>query len=126
MVTQEEQQDRISGSNFNAYEEHAARLGLLLKGDIYDWAQALAYGTPELYVKTIASSEGQGDGDSWIAAFECKDGRYAFLIAGCDYTGWGCQAGGNEYFAPTLEALQRGCMGIDDRRRLGILLPEEQ
>ena len=39
--------------------------------------------------EVLASAEGENDGDSWIALFRLKDGRFAFLSAGCDYTGWG-------------------------------------
>jgi hypothetical protein len=35
-----------------------------------------------------AAEEGENDGDQWIALMRLKDGRYAFLEAGCDYTGW--------------------------------------
>jgi tellurite resistance protein len=37
----------------------------------------------------VASSEGENDERDWLAVFALKDGRYAFLWAGCDYTGWG-------------------------------------
>jgi len=39
--------------------------------------------------EVLASCEGQNDGDSWLALFRLKDGRYAYLSAWCDYTGWG-------------------------------------
>jgi hypothetical protein len=38
--------------------------------------------------EVIASANGEHDGDSWIAVFKLKDGKYAGLTAGCDYTGW--------------------------------------
>lgn len=37
----------------------------------------------------IASENGENDGPSWIAVLRLKDGRVAFVEAGCDYTGWG-------------------------------------
>ena len=37
----------------------------------------------------LASSEGENDGSNWIALFKLQDGRYAFVAAWCDYTGWG-------------------------------------
>ena len=32
--------------------------------------------------------EGCNDGPAWIGVFLLRDGRYAFLSAWCDYTGW--------------------------------------
>lgn len=37
----------------------------------------------------IAMREGENDGDSWIGAFGLKDGRFVFVSAWCDYSGWG-------------------------------------
>lgn len=33
--------------------------------------------------------EGENDGDPWLLVGEVKDGRWFFLSAWCDYTGWG-------------------------------------
>ena len=38
--------------------------------------------------EVVAYSDGENDIRSWIALFLVNDGRYAFLDAGCDYTGW--------------------------------------
>ena len=37
----------------------------------------------------LASSEGENDGSNWIGLFLLRDGRFAFVAAWCDYTGWG-------------------------------------
>ena len=37
----------------------------------------------------MAESEGMNDQDDWLALFELRDGRFGFVWAGCDYTGWG-------------------------------------
>lgn len=37
----------------------------------------------------IASVEGENDGLPWEAIVELHDGRFGFVEAGCDYTGWG-------------------------------------
>ena len=37
----------------------------------------------------LAASEGQNDGDDWVACGELWDGRWFDLRAWCDYTGWG-------------------------------------
>jgi hypothetical protein len=38
--------------------------------------------------RIIALSEGEPDGAAWLGFFELLDGRFLFLEAGCDYTGW--------------------------------------
>lgn len=32
---------------------------------------------------------GENDGPDWAAVFKLKDGRYASIEGGCDFTGWG-------------------------------------
>lgn len=72
----------------------------------YDWEEAFKYAdkpdecppnsdvpldgfTREDVRRIIRMEEGCNDGDPWIGVFRLKDKRYAFLSAGCDYTGWG-------------------------------------
>lgn len=38
--------------------------------------------------RIIAKSEGIHDEKDWLVAGQLKDGRFFFLSAGCDYTGW--------------------------------------
>jgi hypothetical protein len=40
----------------------------------------------------LAYDEGENDGENWIFIFKAYDGRYAFMSAGCDYTGFDCRA----------------------------------
>lgn len=63
---------------------------------------------------------GENDGPSWIAIGHLKDGRYFSLEAGCDYTGWDCQASGVMSYASTKRNLFK--FGVDDdmRRRFEI------
>lgn len=63
----------------------------------------------------LALSEGQNDEQSWFGAFRLKDGRFVFVSAWCDHTGWGCQDGGLARVAASLEDLKR--LGIDDAVR---------
>lgn len=102
--------------------------------DDYDWANAFVYagaansvGEPSVapggfsfddISEIIASDEGANDGPSWIIAVLLKDGRFGFLTAGCDCTGWDCRAGGSAYVAVSYEQLCRFGMGDDDRARL--------
>lgn len=67
----------------------------------------------------IALEPGENDGPSWIGVFRLADGRFAFLSAGCDYTGWDCQASGAAVVSDDLEQLIRLGLGDDDRERLG-------
>lgn len=75
--------------------------------------------------KLIASDSGANDGANWIAIFRLSGGRHAFLCAGCDYTGWDCQAGGSIQIARTLKDLIRFGLSMDDRARLGYKLDDE-
>ena len=34
-------------------------------------------------------SDGENEGPDWIAAGLLRDGRWFYVSAGCDYTGWG-------------------------------------
>lgn len=92
-----------------------------------DWRSALAvvlgdirHSYSEQFVEVIAASPGQNDGESWIAILRCEDGTFAFLTAWCDYTGWGCQDGGDIYRSAGLRDLLLTHVGDDDRERLGM------
>lgn len=65
--------------------------------------------------EVIAISDGENDEASCVGAFRLNDGRFVFVSAWCDYTGWGCQDGGIARIAATPEDLQR--LGIDDAAR---------
>lgn len=38
--------------------------------------------------EVVATVDGENDGVSWIGVFRLRDGRFAYVEAGCDYTGW--------------------------------------
>lgn len=38
--------------------------------------------------EVIHAVEGEPDGTDWRCALRLNDGRYAYVEAGCDYTGW--------------------------------------
>lgn len=63
--------------------------------------------------------EGDNDGPDWICLGRLKDGRWFFLRAGCDYTGWDCQSGGHADVGDSLDAMLRWSLSNDERRRLG-------
>lgn len=78
--------------------------------DTYDWGEA--FGEPGTYNQCnpepepphstvdctpftrndveiiIAQEEGEHDGANWVGLYLLKDGRYATVEGGCDYTGW--------------------------------------
>lgn len=70
--------------------------------------------------RIVASAEGENDGPNWLIVVELRDGRFAFLSAGCDYTGWDCQAGGHCIVDTDLQHLIRFGLGEEDRSRLGL------
>lgn len=82
------------------------------EGEDYDLSTALVYcsqsypHTIEDVKKILAVIEGTNDEESWHWLVELRDGRYAYITGGCDYTGWDCQGYVESYVADTLyEAL---------------------
>lgn len=70
--------------------------------------------------RIIAMEEGENNGETWVGVFKLKDGRYLFVEAGCDYTGWDCQAGGSSWIGSSLEQIINFGMTQDARDRLKI------
>lgn len=58
------------------------------------------------------------DSDFWMVA-RLQDGRFLFVTAGCDTTGWGCRDGGRSYCASSLERLVIA-MTPEERIKLGL------
>ena len=103
--------------------------------DGYDWEQAFLYadGRPVLgsvapagpfsrddVAEVIALSEGENEGPDWLAVVRLHDERFGFVMAGCDYTGWDCQAGGMAFIASSLAELIQFGIPETDRERLGL------
>lgn len=103
----------------------------------YDWASAwevygdvrsahptsgvsLAGLSPDDVDVVLSADEGENDGPEWLLYGVAKDGRYFFLSAGCDYTGWDCQAGGTLTVAKTEREMLDFGMTKDNRDRLGV------
>jgi hypothetical protein len=70
----------------------------------YDWEEVFKYAHPRAILDekistdsfgredisyVYAIDDGDNDGPDWIALMKLQDGRFAFIAAGCDYTGWG-------------------------------------
>lgn len=51
-------------------------------------AEDVAEFTREDVVEILAMVEGENDMSDWQIVCRLKDGRYAYLTGGCDYTGW--------------------------------------
>lgn len=66
----------------------------------------------------LAMIEGESDGADWIGLFKMNDGKFMCVRAGCDYTGWDCQAGGSSDYADTLQDVIAGGLTADERDRL--------
>lgn len=54
-------------------------------------------------MEIIACEEGENEEKDWIGIFKMRDGKFLVLQAGCDATGWDCQAGGSYVAYDTLE-----------------------
>lgn len=75
--------------------------------------------------EVIATSDGEHEQENWIGVFRLDDGRFAFVSAGCDYTGWDCQASGSVTVADTLDRLALFALDDRDRERLGFNVTKE-
>ena len=106
-------------------------------GDDYDWEEAFKFASASCSSipghecdtgpfdlnsvdDVIASVFGQNDEESWLALVKLKDGRFCFVSAACDYTGWDCQAGGASTVCMDLGTLKRLGMDSFERKRLGL------
>jgi hypothetical protein len=69
--------------------------------------------------EVYAASEGENDGAIWICVCRMDDGRFAVMRAGCDYTGWDCQASGTmEYFGSLELAVSKLTLTAEEIERL--------
>lgn len=103
--------------------------------DSFDWAHVLEYASPpdrtegftgsvegftfDDVAEVIASADGSNDGPTWAAILRLNDGRFIFVEAGCDYTGWDCQASGVGWVAADLASLIQFGVPQEARDRLG-------
>jgi hypothetical protein len=92
----------------------------------YDWREAISYAPFDFneISEVLYADEGENDGESWVGVFKLNDGRFGYVDAWCDYTGWDCQANGDGAIRDSFEDLQRWGLTTKIRRRLGIELPD--
>lgn len=104
----------------------------------YDWVEAFKYvGTPSVapgsytsnatftrddVVEILHAVDGCNEGPDWVGVFFLQDGRYACLRAGCDYTGWDCQAFGSADVADSYDQIARFGLTAEERQRLGLVI----
>lgn len=71
----------------------------------YDWQEAMKYSKFRFdqIDRVVLAIEGDHDGPDWLLLVELKGGGFGSLRAGCDYTGWDCQAGGDSGIFERLE-----------------------
>jgi hypothetical protein len=64
--------------------------------------------------------DGENDGEDWICCGRLKDGRFFFLSAGCDYTGWDCQSCGYATVSNSKENLYEFGISPEEKQRLNL------
>lgn len=72
------------------------------------------------------SIEGENDGDDWVIAGKLKDGRFFGMRAGCDYTGWDCQASGHARIARSYDEMIWFALEPEERERFGLARHKEE
>ena len=80
-------------------------------------ANAMAFGRTDVAF-IVAQDEGENDGANWVCFGKLYDGRWFSLSAGCDYTGWDCQASGTALVANSVESIVRLGLDATERERL--------
>ena len=108
---------------------------MLKELDTYDWEEAFKYTSPrdmsafgchnllfarEDVLEIYGIIEGENDGDPWRLYGKLNDGRYFYLEAGCDYTGWGCQESGCSSVSSTKAGIIKNGLTDEARRIFGL------
>ncbi len=93
--------------------------------DSYDWREAFTYADFNIgaVAEILGMREGENDGANWLMYGRLKDGQYFYLSAGCDYTGWDCQASGFGKAEATFEEMVRMAMDEEGREAFGLKVP---
>lgn len=98
----------------------------LTDAQVYSWSPTQGYDgdcsafAPEAIDKVIDVQVSRGDyAETEVRAVGLLgDGRYFFLAAGCDSTGWDCQSSCNVHFAASRQDIWTWAMTDEDRRNL--------
>lgn len=107
--------------------------------DDYNWEYAFGFASPHAVAGDDSSCDpfdredvaeicgirdGINDESNWIVYGRLRDGRWFFLTAWCDYTGWDCRSGGSAVVASTRSQIERFGLDEDARAEFKIDLPE--
>lgn len=68
----------------------------------------------------VKYSDGENDGDAWIALVALRNNKFGFISASCCYTGFDAMGGAYIDISDDLDYLLRFEIGDDFRERLGI------
>jgi len=104
--------------------------------DSYDWREAFEYASRvslvegafcsanvfsvEDVVEVLHLDEGENDGPSWIVVGKLSDGRFFYLEAECDYTGWACTHPGSAWVSDNYDNLIQFGVTQNSRDRFGL------
>lgn len=96
-----------------------------------DWREAFNFAGEDIdhVTEIIAEDNGYNDGLDWIAVvFLQPEDYYAVISAGCDYTGWSCQAwcSFSEHYQDINKAVSKLTLTNDMRSRLETQLKTQQ
>ena len=109
---------------------------MLVELNTSDWEEAFKY-AGELYVNAYGClstsftredvieiygmDNGENDERPWRIYGRLNDNRYFYLEAGCDYTGWNCQADGSAWVSSTRNGIIREGLTEEARRIFGLV-----
>jgi hypothetical protein len=119
---------------------------MLLELDGYDWQNAFGYAggannngitasidpafpTSKVDLSTFDRDdvveiayidEGVRDECPWLIIGKLRDGRWFYIEAGCDYTGWDCQTSGKSLVADSKKTILTYGPGKRERKRFGL------
>lgn len=87
----------------------------------YDWRECFDFAgvDREDVAEVLRSEEGIPDEENWMIVCRMKDGQFAFIEGGCDYTGWDCRGSAQAYYASSEAELIRTQIPQGARRTLG-------
>lgn len=73
--------------------------------DAYDLEACLQYNNVGFKDTDVAERlltiKGENDVHEWHWIVRLHDGRWAYVVGGCDYTGWDCQSSAEAHFGDT-------------------------
>lgn len=95
--------DGIMARKLGDTEKFEDGLGILMGA--FDWQEAMKYARFEFKdIESVVSAvEGEPDETDWKLIVKLTTGKFGWLTAWCDYSGWGCREGGESGICNSLE-----------------------